>query len=145
MKHLIEHRQGLSRQLDEVEQDRDLFHQKLTQQKTNPQRNLLIQQVNQWEQESIEKIRQTAQELRQLLSIDTNEKAIKTQLDQLTQQMRESRENAEIIEGDLHKWKAQLKQLTQQLNTPSNIAIEQTDTPVVKKIQVQFSSKCSHF
>ena len=145
LKHFTEHQQQLSTQLDQIEQDRDLFQQTLNQTRTNPQKTLLTEQVDRWEQESIEKIKQTAQEIRQTLSIYPTENTIKRQLEELTRQLRKSREEEDIIEGDLHKWKEELKHLTQQLNMPTNIIIQQTETSLVNKIQVQFSGRSIRF
>ena len=141
--HLAEHRQQLNKQLDEIEVHRDLFQQTLNQQAAASQRHLFIQQVDQWEHESIQKIKQTAEEVRQLLSVHTDENIVPTKekLDQLTQQLRRSREQDDIMEGDLQKWKEELQQITQQLNKPSNIAIQLTSIPLVNKIQIQFASK----
>ena len=62
--HLTDHRQELSKQLDEIEIDRDLFRQTLTEQ-TN--KHPLIKQINKWEEDSIRIIRQTANQWKQLL------------------------------------------------------------------------------
>ena len=43
------------------------FRQTLTEQTTNPQKHSLIQQIDKWEQDSINKIQQTAEEARQLV------------------------------------------------------------------------------
>ena len=126
-------------------EERDLFQQTLDQHTTHPQNNLLIEQVNRWEHQSIEIIKQTAHEMRQTLShrFTENINLSKIKLDQLTQQFRESREEDEIIEGDLHRWNEQLKQLTQQLNTqtPSNIILRQTEISLVNKMQIQFEGE----
>ena len=71
--HLAEHRQELNKQLDEIEVHRDLFLETLHQQTADPNKHLFFQQVDQWEHESIQKIKQTAEEVRQLLSIHTSE------------------------------------------------------------------------
>ena len=93
--HFVEHRQELNKQLEQIEQDRDLFQQTLNEQTTNPQNSLLIQQVDQWEQESIEKIKQTAQEIRETLVIHVHENliSVKDKMNQLTQQLKDSREH----------------------------------------------------
>ena len=78
MNDLSAHQRELEKQLDIIEDHRNLFHQNLIEQKTNSQKQLLIQQVNQWEKESIEKIQQTAEEARQLLIKHTNTYIIKT-------------------------------------------------------------------
>lgn len=139
--HIVEHRQQLSAQLDQIEQDRFLFQQTLDLHRANSQKSLLFQQVDRWEQESIDKIKQTAQEIRQLLSSHTNENTIKTELNELTQQIRHSRDEEDFNEEDLHKWKEQLKQLTQQLNTPPNIVVQQIEIPLINKIQIESSNK----
>lgn len=145
-KHFTEHRQELSSQLDQVEQEKDLFQQILHQHRTNPPKNLLIEQVNRWEEESIEKIKETAEELRELLSNQINENICfsKIKLYELTQQLSRSREEDEIIEGDLHKWTEELKQMTQQLTTSPNIRVQQTETPLVNRLEVQISGKYIH-
>ena len=126
-------------------EERDLFQQTLDQHTTHPQNNLLIEQVNGWEHQSIQIIKQTADETRQTLShrFTENINLSKIKLDQFTQQFRESREEDEIIEEDLHRWNEQLQQLTQQLNrpTPSNIILRQTEIPLVNKIQIQFEGE----
>jgi len=60
------HRQELGKQLDEVEVTRDLFRQTLNEKRSEPQKHALIEQINQWENDSINKIRQAAEELRQI-------------------------------------------------------------------------------
>src|SRR5271156_5025034 len=67
IKHLNDHHQLLITQLDDVENQRNLFRQTLTEQTTNPEKYSLIQQINQWEEDSIIKIKQTADEARKLL------------------------------------------------------------------------------
>ena len=139
--HFVEHRQILSKQMDQIEQDRDLFQQTLNQPTTNPHHHLLIEQVDRWEQESIEKIKQTAHEVRHLLSIHTNESITKTKLEELTQQLKESREQDNIIENRLQIWKDELQKLTEEFNKPSNVIIQQSETALVKKIQIEFSGE----
>ena len=141
--HLGEHRQQLNKQLDEIEVDRDLFQQAFHQQTTNPHKHSLIQRIDQWEQESIQKIKQTAEEVRQTLLIHTNEHIDQTKekLDKLANQLKHSRDEDDIIETDLQKWKEELQQMTQQFSKPSNIKIQQSLIPLVNKVQVAFSSE----
>ena len=53
--HLTDHRQELSQQLDEIEINRDIFRQTLNEQINNPKKHSLIKQIDQWEEDSIEK------------------------------------------------------------------------------------------
>ena len=92
----------------------------------------------------MEKTKQTAQEIKQFLSIHTHENIVKIQLDELTQQLRNSQEKDDTIEEDLQKWKEQVKQLTEYMNVLSKIVVQQSEIPLVKKIQIQFSGKYIH-
>ena len=60
--HLADHRQILGKQLDELEYKRNIFRENLTEQITNPQKELFIHQINKWEEDSIKIIQQTASE-----------------------------------------------------------------------------------
>jgi chromosome segregation ATPase len=133
--HLTEHRQELKKQLEEIEGHRDLFLQT-----TDSQKHSVIKEIDQWEHESIEKIKQTAEEIRQIVSININENMdpTKDRLNKLTDQLKQSREQDEIIETDLQKWKEELQQIREQLNRPSNIIIQQSSIPLINKIQVEF-------
>lgn len=135
--HFVEHRQQLSKQLDTIKQDCDLF-----QQGRNPQADSLIQQIDQWERESIEKIKQTAQEIRQsvLVHIHENITSIKDKVNQLAEQMKYSREQNSMNENCFNGWKEELEQMSK----PSNIFIQQTQTSLINQIQVQFSGKYIH-
>ncbi len=140
--HLADHRQVLGKQLDEIEDKRNLFRQTLSEQTTNPQKHSLIQQINRWEQESINKIRQTADETRQLLDRHTIElvNEIEIKLVELTKQLKTTREENDFNELHLNQLKEKLKQLEEQLNKPSNILIRQESSSFVGKISVAFSS-----
>lgn len=61
-KHASEHRINLSNQLDEIVHEHDQLHQLIHQE--NNDDYLLINQINQWEQNSIQKIQQTAESIR---------------------------------------------------------------------------------
>ncbi|CAF0999577.1 unnamed protein product [Rotaria sordida] len=64
---LPHHHQELSKELDEIETIRNLFRETLTEQTQDPNKHSLIKQINQWEEDSIKKIKQTVHECRQLL------------------------------------------------------------------------------
>jgi hypothetical protein len=71
--HWEPHRQELNKQLDEIEVNRDLFRQLLTQQIEQPNNHVLIQQINQWEHNSVKKITKAAEEARQILLKNSNQ------------------------------------------------------------------------
>jgi chromosome segregation ATPase len=144
--HSLDHRQELNKQLDDVEVARHLFRQTLLQQTNDPEKHQLIQQINDWEYDSITKIRQTAEEARQTLLKHTSGqvKQIEADLNKLTDQLRHSREDNDFYETDLRYWNEELKRLAKELAKPSNINLRQDTTPLISKITVGITeSKCN--
>ncbi|CAF1423880.1 unnamed protein product [Adineta steineri] len=139
--HLGDHRQELSKQLDEIEVNRDLFRQTLTEQSAKPANLTLIKQINQWEQDSIAKIRQTANEARQTILQHNMKYLTETEikLNTLTKQLREIRVENDFVEADLQRWKTQLTQMNNELDKPSDITIQQSLTPLITTIRVNVS------
>ena len=142
-KHCNDHRQELSKQLDEIEVTRDLLRQTFNEQTIDPQKHPLIQQINQWEQDSIRKIQKTAKEAKQLIIKHTNgyTTEIEIELAKLTDQLRENREENDFVESDLNQWREELKRLEEEFIKPSNISIQQSSIPLVTTISVQISGK----
>ncbi|CAF1084990.1 unnamed protein product [Adineta steineri] len=68
--HLTEHRQILRNQLEEIINNHDQFQQTIIQQKQNPSNSSLIQQIDQWETDSIHQIQQTAKEFFSKIPLD---------------------------------------------------------------------------
>ncbi|CAF0820438.1 unnamed protein product [Adineta steineri] len=54
--HLTEYRQRIETQLEEIVNDHDQFQETIIQQKQNSNNSSLIQQINQWETNSIHRI-----------------------------------------------------------------------------------------
>ncbi|CAF1550267.1 unnamed protein product [Adineta steineri] len=139
--HLGDHRQELNKQLDEIEVNRDLFRQTLTEQSAKPENLTLIKQIDEWEQDSIDKIRQTANEARQTI-LQHSTKCLtdfETKLNTLTKELRESREENDFIEADLQRWNTQLTQMNNELDKPSTISIQHGSTPLISTIHVNAS------
>jgi hypothetical protein len=136
--HFGDHRQQLNQQLDEVEVSRDLFRQTLTEQTKNPQKHSLMRQIDRWERNSIKMVQETANEAREMLLIHTTGHLtkIEAKLNELTTQLRRSREENDFMETDLCHWKEQLTQFTNELVKPSNVVLKQYSTAFVSKIYV---------
>ncbi|CAF4313309.1 unnamed protein product, partial [Adineta steineri] len=60
--HLGEHRHELNQDFEILTNNYNQFQQRINEQKQNPQNSSLIKKINQWENESIEKIQQIAKE-----------------------------------------------------------------------------------
>jgi len=140
--HLTDHRQELNKQLDEIEVNRDIFRQTLTQQTTDLKNHSLIKHIDEWEEDSIKKIQQKAEESRQLLFQHTTEhiNQIEVNLHKLTEELRQMRQENDFNEIDLTKVKEKLTQLEKELNQPPNISIQRDSASPVNKICVIVSS-----
>ncbi|CAF1457511.1 unnamed protein product [Rotaria sordida] len=140
--HLPIHHQELSKQLDEIEQNRDFLRQTLTQQTNHPQQHSLIKQIDQWEKDSIKKIQQTAEECRQLLPhhITKHITQIEGNLAKLTDQLKHIRQENDFNEIDLSHLKEKLTQLSEELHQQPNVSIQQNFTSFINKISVVVSS-----
>jgi hypothetical protein len=140
--HLADHKQELSKQFDEIEVNRDLFRQTLTEQTTNPQKHPLIQQIDQWERDSIKTIRQTADQARQLVFDNTagHIAELETKFNKLTDQLRQSRQENDFNETDLDQFQDKLERLMKALVKPPNVSIRQDSTPFITRIYADVTS-----
>ena len=136
--HFGDHRQQLNQQLDEVEVSRDLFRQTLTEQTKDPQKHTLMRQIDRWERKSIKTVQEAANEAREMLHIHRTGHLtkIEAKLNELTAQLRQSREENDFVETDLRQWKEQLTEFTNKLVKPSNVVLTQDSTALVSKIYV---------
>lgn len=143
--HSEDHRQELDKQLDEIEVSRDLFRQTLTEQLENPETHALMQQIDQWEYNSIKKVQQTAEEIRQnlLKNVNVHIHQVETDLNKLTDKLRESRQEHDFNEIGLCQFQEELKRLTDKLAQLSNISIREDSTPFISKICVNMPGKCA--
>ncbi len=145
--HLAEHRQELNKQLDEIQFNRDLFRQSLTEQTKEPNSHPLIQQIDKWKCDSIEIIEKTAEEAKQLLvkHITGHFDQIEIKLNKLTNQLREIREENDFNEINLHQFQEELTRLTTELTKPPIISIRQDSSSFINKIYVDVSGNTVNF
>jgi len=141
IKHLTIHHQSVVDELAEVENKRNLLQGNLNDHKTDPKKHFLIQRINQWKQDSIKKIEQTAKECEELLG-----KALKEHIDKIgiklgkfTGQLIPIRKENDVNEIVLKKLIEELKQLEEELNKPPNISIQQDSSSFINKISVIIS------
>lgn len=127
LNHFNEHRQQLETQFDDIEVNRDVFRQNLTESIAHLEKHILIRQVNQWENESYDKIKQVAAEARQILTqyMKRVTTQLETKLQTVTAELRASRNKNEFNELDLAEWKTTL----------TNMKDELQDFPTVKVIK----------
>jgi DNA anti-recombination protein RmuC len=139
--HLTEHRATLKTQFHQIENDYNQFRQTLNDQKNDPNKRLLIQQINKWEEESKNKIKQAADQCRQKLIDYTNKIIIKIEnkLDNTIKQQTTTREKNEFKEIHLEKLKQKLNKLKEELDKPTNVSIQQESTSFINQISVIIS------
>jgi len=117
---LMKHREELKLQFHQIEDQRNQFAQTLDDEKNN---HPLIQQITQWERISIEKIRQTAEEQRNL--IQQYAQTIQAKLRSFTEEMQKTVKKKDFNEIILKKLQIQLEDLKNQLYQTDYIEIKQ--------------------
>jgi hypothetical protein len=108
-----------------------------------------MQEIDQWETQSIAKIRKAADDARKELSkaVDGHTTKITEDLKRLTQELTTARSEDNFIEIDLKEWMERLEKWTKDLSTPSSINIQQekNNTPFIQKIIVNIIMKKNEF
>jgi hypothetical protein len=137
--HLTEHRQLFHTQLHYIQNDYNEFKQRIIDLKTNPQKHPLIKQIDQWENDSIDKIKQKAKQCREILINYTNEIINETEmkLDDSNEQLRPNEGKNDFNEIDLDRFKEKLEKFKEELNQPKNVSIEQQPNSFIKEIFIK--------
>ncbi|CAF4184403.1 unnamed protein product, partial [Adineta steineri] len=106
--------------------------------KQSPPNSSLIQQINQWETNSIHQIQQTAQQCRDTVMKLTQKSIndVEKTFIELTQKLKEIREENEFNEIDLNHFQLKLTQITEEFLQPANISIRQDSQEFIKNISV---------
>lgn len=133
-KHVIQHRQQLEIQLENIMQEHDCIQQDILVEKNNLE---LFQQIEQWEKESIIKIQMVAEktriDLRQIL--ENSNKEITNTCRDIAAKLRSAREEENFSEIDLTHWNQKLEQLKLQIKSQAMICI-----PENNEFSIQFIS-----
>ncbi|CAF0800608.1 unnamed protein product [Adineta steineri] len=135
---LTEHQQILNEELHHIINNYDQFKQKFNEQKPNPYDLSLIDQINQWETNSIEKIQKKAKDCREIVikSLQTFLNDIEMKFNDLNEQIKQMQKENEFNEINLNYLKNQLLKMNQELNNPSNMSIEQDSQSFINEISI---------
>ncbi|CAF2321587.1 unnamed protein product [Rotaria sp. Silwood2] len=143
LNHMNEHHNELSEQLGTIEDQFNEFNIEIDGQKADPQKHGLMKQIDEWELESIEKIRQTANKARRELSwcmsrfvTDMNVK-----LKQLNEQITQCRKQEDFSDPDIQFFNEKLERLKETLNKPPYFKVEQYSTSFISKIHLAVEGK----
>ena len=132
------HFQVLGEQLNQTITEYDQFLQKLLHQKDGLRGHLFIKEINRWEMNSIEKIKQVADKCRERLtkSIENSITKIENQLNDLAKQLKTIRVENEYNEIDSQECQNKLKTLEDELDNPTNVSVEKRWTLFIDEIFV---------
>lgn len=142
--HIIEHQQSLNEQLGTIQNDFNEFRQHIIDLKKSLQQHSLIKLIDQWENDSIRKIKQKAEACRQRLINHTSESVgqIEIKLNETNQQFSSTgKQRKNLSEIHSEKLKEKPEELNEELNQPENLPIEQISNSFVLEISVRWISK----
>ncbi|UJR14398.1 hypothetical protein I4U23_001395 [Adineta vaga] len=129
-RHVAVHRQELSKEMEDLTNNHNLLQQTIHEQKVDPNRHPLIEEINVWEQESIEKIHQAASDARrQVITVtNTDHTKLLEDLHSLATVLSTARNEDDYVETDLKEWKEKLEELNTIFSADEMIRFNQDDT-----------------
>jgi phosphomevalonate kinase len=125
----------INQEFTQIEHQLNSFRQKLDDQKENPNHYSLIRQINQWENESINKIKQTAQQCRD--EINKYLIKIENKFNELTQKTKEIGKQNKINEINSKQIQEKFNKLNKEFEKPKNVSIEQKSSTFIHQIFVR--------
>ena len=141
--HLDEHQKNLEQGFDQLTTNHDELRQMINDRKQHSRKHPIIKEIDQWEINAIEKIKQTANQCRERVINLTGSSIVEIEgkLDQLAQQMTKMRQEKEFNDLDLYRLKQQLNQLQNELIQLSNLCIRQQATAFIHLISIERSTR----
>lgn len=141
MRHANEHRQELGKQLEELTVEHDQYRQKLTEHTIQiPYYSNLKQKIIQWEEDSIKKIHQLANDIHKDLENMIQQRTIELNenLTKLAVEINHARQEDEYFEKDIQEWHEKLNKLKHNLTKLPllNIQEEKNPTSFISKISI---------
>ncbi|CAF0855882.1 unnamed protein product [Adineta steineri] len=132
---LAEHKQLLHDELHIITNGYNEFKQRINEQKQN---HPLIKQIDQWEVNSIEQIQLKAQDYREVV-IKSSQRFIndiEMKFNDLSEQIKQFHKENDFNEINLNYLTNQLRKITEELNDPSNISIQQNSQTFMNEISI---------
>ncbi|CAF0774706.1 unnamed protein product [Adineta steineri] len=142
-RHIPKHQQRLNEELSYIIDGYNEFKQTINEQKQNPRNSSLINQIDQWEIESIKKIQQKAQSCREIVikSSETPINDIEMKFNNLIKQIQQLQQENDFNEINLNHLRNQLIGMTEDLNNPLKIYIEEDSQSFINEISIISSRK----
>ncbi|CAF4435903.1 unnamed protein product [Didymodactylos carnosus] len=133
-----DHRQDLSKELDNVVYEHDMLKQQL--ETTENDCHHFFKQIDKWKKDSIDKINQLADQCRTdiVKLLDKNKDRLMDRFLKITNRVRKGRDDEDYDERDLSKWMDDLKELKDELIESSNFRVEEDkqQSSWIQKIRV---------
>lgn len=139
--HTNEHRERMTKQMTDLLRDHKQLEEKFADDQLRESYEKILHDVDLWEQESISKIRQTAEQVRDSVSKNIRSKLehLKDECRQLSDDLERACLNNEYFENDLSHWKDQLNQLEDLLQENQGFELyeERNSMPLVNSIRLR--------
>ncbi|CAF1485971.1 unnamed protein product [Adineta steineri] len=144
---LTKHRQILNEELHHIINDYDQFKQRFGEQKPNPHDLFLINEINQWEINSVDKIQQKARDCREIVikSSQTCVNDTEKKFNDLNEQLKQFHSDNEFNEINLNYLRTELIKMREELDNPSKISIQQDSQSFINEISIISLEKKSNF
>jgi hypothetical protein len=127
LRHTNVHRELLQKSMNEIVQNYEQFKRNIQEYNIEQYQQILIEQIDRWEKQSLEKIHQLADYTRQqLVTIirDQNEN-FNEKFDHLKEQIELARQDGGFYENDLREWSERLNQLQRNFIDQQAIKIDE--------------------
>lgn len=145
-RHVAEHRQELGKQMEALTVDHDQLQQTIAEQEGQPSSHPLMKKIDEWEQQSIDKIQQAAKNIRKdLLTVLRGQRIeVSNKLIHLKQALTHARGEDDYVETDLKEWLDKLEKLKVDLNATQTIDFNEKPVDGNTLIQKIFIPNVSH-
>lgn len=139
---LVKHRENLREEFDRVGIERDQLREMINDSRDNPVKYPLMKEIDQWEDVSIERIRQMANECRENFFeyTKTFSSISLGKLDQWTKEMIEIRREENFNDLILHQMKQKLNQLQMEFIQPTDLILARQPTSFLTFISLRVKS-----
>lgn len=136
--HINEHQQELSVQLGQTEDRCNHFQDTLQHQDAALNQHPLLKQINEWEKESIDKIKRLANDVRLQASTCIKESTVDltVQFKRLTENIRQCRKDDDFADNDVQFFDEELQRLKALLDTPPHEQLEYIPSSFISQIQL---------
>jgi len=138
--HIDEHQKGLLNKMEDIRRENQQLRENLSQQNIN---KMLLEQIDRWEKESIEKIQSAANQARTDLKrlVEQANNRLSDFAKELDDEIRWNRENKTITEKELDQWTRKFDELRKDMKSLSKLELFEDDSPVIHLIKVKNGDK----